>query len=91
MFLCFFMLSQTNEVNFGSSQFHEVKTNLFRKRNAQFHENTFSVADTRHTMNMVIRPINDPGMYISNVFLIGKDRELSFAGKLFLEEIGVLK
>lgn len=51
----------------------------------------FSVADTRHTMNMVIRPINDPGMYISNVFLIRKDRELSFAGKLFLEEIGVLK
>lgn len=42
-------------------------------------------------MNMVIRPINDPGMYISNVFLIRKDRELSFAGKLFLEEIGVLK
>lgn len=51
----------------------------------------FSVADTRHTMNMVIRPINDPGMYISNVFLIRKDRELAFAGKLFLEEIGVLK
>lgn len=42
-------------------------------------------------MNMVIRPINNPGMYISNVFLILKDRELSFAGKLFLEEIGVLK
>ena len=42
-------------------------------------------------MKTVIRPINDPGMYISNVFLIWKDRELSFAGKLFLEEIGVLK
>ena|GEM_PF-6383171 len=40
---------------------------------------------------MVIRPINDPGMYISSVFLIRKDRELSYAGKLFLEEIGVLK
>lgn len=42
-------------------------------------------------LNMVIRPINDPGMYISSVFLIRKDRELSYAGKLFLEEIGVLK
>ena len=42
-------------------------------------------------LDMVIRPINDPGMYISNVFLIRKDRELSYAGKLFLEEIGVLK
>lgn len=42
-------------------------------------------------MNMVIQPINVPGMYISNVFLIRKDRELSYAGKLFLEEIGVLK
>lgn len=51
----------------------------------------FSDADTRHTMDMIIRPINDPGMYISSVFLIRKDRELSFAGKLFLEEIGVLK
>ena len=36
MFLCFIVLLQTNEANFGSSQFHEVKTNLFRKRNAQF-------------------------------------------------------
>lgn len=51
----------------------------------------FSDADTRHTMDMIIRPINDPGVYISSVFLIRKDRELSFAGKLFLEEIGVLK
>lgn len=51
----------------------------------------FFDADTRHTMDMVIRPIHDPGMYISNVFLIRKDRELSYAGKLFLEEIGVLK
>ena len=42
-------------------------------------------------LDMVIRPINDPGMYISSVFLIRKDRELSYAGKLFLEEIGVLK
>ena len=51
----------------------------------------FFDADTRHTMDMVIRPINDPGMYISNVFLIRKDRELSYASRLFLEEIGVLK
>lgn len=42
-------------------------------------------------MDMIIRPIYNPGMYISNIFLIRKDRELSFAGKLFLEEIGVLK
>lgn len=34
---------------------------------------------------MIIRPINDPGMYITSVFLIRKDREL------FLKEIGVLK
>ena len=44
-----------------------------------------SDADTRHTMDMIIRPINDPGMYITSVFLIRKDREL------FLKEIGVLK
>lgn len=42
-------------------------------------------AETRHTMDMIIRPINDPGMYITSVFLIRKDREL------FLKEIGVLK
>lgn len=36
-------------------------------------------------MDMIIRPINDPGMYITSVFLIRKDREL------FLKEIGVLK
>lgn len=51
----------------------------------------FFDTDTRHTMDMIIRPIYDPGMYISSVFLIRKDRELSFASKLFLEEIGVLK
>ena len=43
----------------------------------------FFDADTRHTMDMVIRPINDPGMYISNVFLIRKDRELSYAVNYF--------
>ena len=57
----------------------------------QSQSSLFSDADTRHTMDMVIRPIHDPGMYISSVFLIRKDRELSYAGKLFLEEIGVLK
>lgn len=36
-------------------------------------------------MDMIIRPINDPGMYITSVLLIRKDREL------FLKEIGVLK
>ena len=51
----------------------------------------FFDTDTRHTMDMIIRPIYDPGMYISSVFLIRKDRELSIAGKLFFEENGVLK
>lgn len=45
----------------------------------------FSDTETRHTMDMIIRPINDPSMYITSVFLIRKDREL------FLKEIGVLK
>lgn len=47
----------------------------------------YSDADASKTTDMIVRPINDVGMYITSVFLVRKDRELSLAGKMFLQEI----
>ena len=50
----------------------------------------YSDADISKTSDMVVRSINDPGMFITSVFLKRKDHTLSKAGKLFLQEIGIL-
>jgi len=50
----------------------------------------YSEADAPKTTDMIVRPIADAGLYITSVFLIRKDRELSDVGKLFLHETGII-
>ena len=49
----------------------------------------YSEGDEKKTTDMLIRPIANDGMYVMSVFLIRKDRELSNAGQMFLQEIGI--
>ena len=49
----------------------------------------YSEGDEKKTTDMLIRPIANDGMYVMSIFLIRKDRELSNAGQMFLQEIGI--
>ena len=49
----------------------------------------YSEGDEKKTTDMLIRPIANDGMYVMSVFLIRKDRELSNAGQMFLQDIGI--
>lgn len=50
----------------------------------------YSETDAKKTHDMIVRPIANEGLYVTSVFLIRKDTELSDSGKLFLSEIGIL-
>ena len=50
----------------------------------------YSETDAKKTEDMIVRPIANDGLYVTSVFLIRKDTELSDSGKLFLSEIGIL-
>ncbi|MDD7739622.1 MAG: LysR family transcriptional regulator [Fusicatenibacter sp.] len=49
----------------------------------------YSEADEKKTEDMILRPIANDGMFVMSVFLLRKDRELSNAGKMFLQENGI--
>ena len=49
----------------------------------------YAEGDEKKTSDMVVRSIANEGMYVLNVFLIRKDRELSHVGQMFLREIGI--